>query len=349
MNTCSETLPSGDVGNSGPASQTPAVWSPVKPTTVSQLIDEYMAAYTGRDGALPYRLAEWRALIGAKPIAAVDDDVVFHALEHFASLPARRWAGRDADGRKIYRKRAERRSPGTINRYHVALSAVFTWAQRRRRVPKDFENPCRKVPRQREADRQRQAGRVHHAVAAEPAVGSREAVAPRADGALARSGFAGEAAQPRQRVAVAGVRVGHDAAPHGRRLGAVSSAVGEQGLHGEAARRGGAREPRGQQIGLRCGLEQILCDARERDGGVSSGRLRGVERLVEGGERVEGARDLLARALPALAELIEREVAARRSELAGEQLQGGEVGVSCARADAGEGGERAYDLFLGRP
>jgi integrase len=151
MNTCSETLPSGDVGNSGPASQTPAVSPPVKPTTVSQLIDEYMAAYTGRDGALPYRLAEWRALIGAKPIAAVDDDVVFHALEHFASLPARRWAGRDADGRKIYRKRAERRSPGTINRYHVALSAVFTWAQRRRRVPKDFENPCRKVPRQREA------------------------------------------------------------------------------------------------------------------------------------------------------------------------------------------------------
>lgn len=152
MSTCFEALASGGVGNSGPTPTTPQTAPlPVKPVTLAQLIDEYMAAYAGRDTALPYRLAEWRTLIGAQPIAAIDDDVVFHALEHLASLPARLWAGYDAEGRKVYRKRAERRSPGTINRYHVALSAVFTWAQRRRRVPKDFENPCRKVPRQKES------------------------------------------------------------------------------------------------------------------------------------------------------------------------------------------------------
>jgi integrase len=54
--------------------------------------------------------------------------------------------GNDADGRPIHRTKGKR-SPATISRYHSALSAVLTWGIRKRRVPKSFENPCRKVAR----------------------------------------------------------------------------------------------------------------------------------------------------------------------------------------------------------
>lgn len=130
---------------------TAAVALLAKPDTVAQLIDEYMAAYTGRDPAMSYRLSTWSALLGALRLDEITDDHVFEALERFASEPARIWAGQDADGRTIYRRRADRKSPATVNRYHVALSAVFTWAMRKRRVAKSFENPCRKIERQKEA------------------------------------------------------------------------------------------------------------------------------------------------------------------------------------------------------
>ncbi|MBI1396933.1 MAG: tyrosine-type recombinase/integrase [Betaproteobacteria bacterium] len=122
-----------------------------KPETVSELIDEYMAAYAGRDRSIGYRLSTWATLLGPVRLDAITDDHVFEALERFASEPARIWAGHDADGRTIYRRRADRKSPATVNRYHVALSAVFTWAMRKRRVAKTFENPCRKIERQKES------------------------------------------------------------------------------------------------------------------------------------------------------------------------------------------------------
>ncbi len=125
------------------------------PTTVGELIDTYMAHYAGRDSARVYRLAEWRARIGALEIPRVNDDEVHHALEAIAAQPARLFCGRDADGQPIYKRRraagsTQRRSPATVNRYHASLAAVFTWAIKRRLVPRGFENPCRKVERQRE-------------------------------------------------------------------------------------------------------------------------------------------------------------------------------------------------------
>jgi integrase len=39
-----------------------------------------------------------------------------------------------------------------VNRYQVALGALYSWAIKRRRVPKGFENPCRKIERHREPE-----------------------------------------------------------------------------------------------------------------------------------------------------------------------------------------------------
>lgn len=118
--------------------------------TLAELANEYFAQYAGLDDSRPHRLAWWIARLGARVASSITDDDVFVALEDLAATPARRYAGRDIDGRKIYRARPDRRSDSTINRYHVALGALFSWAIRRRRLPRGFENPCRKVERRRE-------------------------------------------------------------------------------------------------------------------------------------------------------------------------------------------------------
>jgi hypothetical protein len=114
--------------------------------TVGELIDAYMAAYDGRDVARGFRLERWRALLGDRELTTFTDDDVFLALEALAAEPARVYVGRDVDGAPVHRSKGKR-SPGTLNRYHASLAAVLTWGIRHRRVPKGFENPCRKVAR----------------------------------------------------------------------------------------------------------------------------------------------------------------------------------------------------------
>src|SRR5690242_15568622 len=109
-----------------------------------------MSSYCGRDGARPYRLREWQARIGKLPIASFTDDDFFHALEAVAAAPARIFTGYDADGKPIHRLKGGPRAHGTINRFHDALAAVVAWAIKRRRVPRGFENPVRKVDKRPE-------------------------------------------------------------------------------------------------------------------------------------------------------------------------------------------------------
>lgn len=137
-------LAGAGTSSSAPASETPATARTAR--TVGELVELYMAAYAGRDRSIGQRLDRWRALLGAHDLAALTDDEVFHALEAIAAEPARVYVGRDADAAPVHRAKGKR-SPGTISRYHAALAGVFTWGIRRRRVPKGFENPCRKVPR----------------------------------------------------------------------------------------------------------------------------------------------------------------------------------------------------------
>jgi integrase len=89
----------------------------------------------------------WKRRVGERLLVEFTDDDVFHQLEAIAAEPARVFNGYDADGRRIYRNKKTPKTPGTLNGYANALAAVFTWCIKKRRVPKSFENPCRKVER----------------------------------------------------------------------------------------------------------------------------------------------------------------------------------------------------------
>ncbi|ABM93510.1 conserved hypothetical protein [Methylibium petroleiphilum PM1] len=109
------------------------------------LIDAYMAAYAGRDTSRTQRLDWWVAKLGGVSLADLTDDHVFTALEQLATQRGRYFAGKDADGKPVMKAKRRPLAPATLNRYQAALSAVLTWAQRRRIAPKNWQNPCRHV------------------------------------------------------------------------------------------------------------------------------------------------------------------------------------------------------------
>lgn len=117
---------------------------------VSGLIDSYMTVYDGRDTTRAQRLGVWRERIGHLALAEIDDDAIFDVMEDLAGRRGAYYAGRDVEGRPIMRAKRKPLSPATLNRYQAAISAVFTWAQRRRMVPKGWANPCRALEMRRE-------------------------------------------------------------------------------------------------------------------------------------------------------------------------------------------------------
>jgi integrase len=118
--------------------------------TLAQLIDLYMADYSGRDDTRAQRLAWWSGQLGAVTLADISDDHVAAALDHLAANPPRYFAGKDADGRPIFRAKRTRLAAATVNRYSAALASVLTWAVRRRIAPKGWVHPCRAVQRRPE-------------------------------------------------------------------------------------------------------------------------------------------------------------------------------------------------------
>lgn len=111
--------------------------------SVRELASAYMAEYAGRDTSRVQRLSFWVSVLGDVPLADLNDDLVFDALEDLAARRSRYFAGRDALGQPILKQKRQRLSPATINRYQAALSALLSWVQRNRIAPRDWVNPCR--------------------------------------------------------------------------------------------------------------------------------------------------------------------------------------------------------------
>jgi integrase len=132
------------------ASPVAAVQSPARSPTLAALIDDYMAAYTGRDKAMGWRLQVWRDRLGARPFAELTTSEIREALRQIGAEPARAWRGVDADGNAIHKVRKPRRSPGTVNRYHALLSGVLQWAIDEEKAPANWSNPARGIRRGRE-------------------------------------------------------------------------------------------------------------------------------------------------------------------------------------------------------
>ncbi len=119
--------------------------------TLAQVATQYLAAYDGRDESRYQRIETWVRLLGEKPFAAVSPEDIDQAMATLASEPARVYGGKDADGQPIFRKKVGRRSGATLNRYLVALAALFAWARRSRLVPRTFESPTKFVEKNTES------------------------------------------------------------------------------------------------------------------------------------------------------------------------------------------------------
>lgn len=123
-------------------------------TLIADLIDLYMAHYTGRDTTRVQRLAWWKGQIGALALQEVSDDHIHGAIESLSQQRSRYWAGKDADGEAIFKARKKPLAPATLNRYVASIGAVFTWAIKRRVAPKGWVHPCRAVERRTENNEQ---------------------------------------------------------------------------------------------------------------------------------------------------------------------------------------------------
>jgi len=118
--------------------------------TVTALIDLYMSHYAGRDTTRVQRLTWWSNQVGAMRLDELSDDQVHASLEALMRRASRYYAGKDADGRAIYKAKHKPMAPATVNRYSAALAAVITWAIKRRIAPKGYVHPCRSIESQAE-------------------------------------------------------------------------------------------------------------------------------------------------------------------------------------------------------
>lgn len=121
--------------------------APVPAAPLLELVDEYMRAYAGRDHTRSYQLAWWARHFGARTWLTITDDDVHAGLEELRTQPPKVFVGQDEHGRNRHRWKANPKSAGTINRYHAALMALFTWAIKQRRAPRGWENSARKIQR----------------------------------------------------------------------------------------------------------------------------------------------------------------------------------------------------------
>lgn len=130
--------------------QIPAVAAADK--TLAEIAGLYLDAYQGRDQSRPHRIHAWVKLLGDRVFTAITPEDIDKSMAALASEPARVFAGKDADGNRIFRKRqAGKRSGATLNRYLVALAALYTWAKRQRLVPRGFDAPARHVEKHKES------------------------------------------------------------------------------------------------------------------------------------------------------------------------------------------------------
>lgn len=127
--------------------------------TLAEIAEAYLDAYVlpkehggigGQDGSRQHRVNAWIRLLGDKVFTEITPDDVDAAMRVLATEPARVYNGRDAEGNPIFKKKAGRRAGATLNRYHVALAAMFTWAKRQRLVPRGFDSPTRHVDKHAE-------------------------------------------------------------------------------------------------------------------------------------------------------------------------------------------------------
>lgn len=119
--------------------------------TLAAVAAAYLDAYKGRDESRYHRIGAWVRLLGDKPFATITPEDIDTAMARLATEAAKVYSGKDADGNPIFRRKSGGRSGATLNRYLVALGALFAWARRGRLLPRGFESPTKHIEKHKEA------------------------------------------------------------------------------------------------------------------------------------------------------------------------------------------------------
>lgn len=113
--------------------------------TVRDAIEGFKEEYVGKDKVILGRLGWWAANYGDRTLARFTQSVFREALKHVGREHAKASAGSTGKTRSLGR----RKSPATVNRYHVAISIVMQWAIDQKWITR---NPARGVRRLKEPD-----------------------------------------------------------------------------------------------------------------------------------------------------------------------------------------------------
>ncbi len=113
--------------------------------TIREAIDLYMSVYEGRDTSRLQRMTWWSIKLGSLSLAQLDEDHIYFALEELQSQNSRYYAGKDADGKDIFKAKKKPLAPATINRYTAAIGALLSWCIKKRLTPKGWENPSKGI------------------------------------------------------------------------------------------------------------------------------------------------------------------------------------------------------------
>lgn len=99
--------------------------------SLNTTVERYLVAYQGADESRYHRITAWLRLLDPfKPLVAITPDDIDAGMAKLTGESARVYGGKDADGNPIFRKKTGQRSGATLNRYLVALAALFAWARR---------------------------------------------------------------------------------------------------------------------------------------------------------------------------------------------------------------------------
>lgn len=113
--------------------------------TLREVADAFMAGYTGRDPGRPGAVTFWVSQLGERRVGDITADCIADVLERYAMERVTRFAGRDAAGKPVLREFGKRK-PATVNRMRSVVSALLSYAQKKRLAPRGWSNPCREIP-----------------------------------------------------------------------------------------------------------------------------------------------------------------------------------------------------------
>lgn len=112
--------------------------------TLREIVDAYMAQFTGRDVNVTARLVPFVEALGDQIAHEIDADQIQDVLDTIEARGAMRCPGGRLRGTPAV-STGRPLALSTLNRYRAAISAALSWGKRKRLYPKGWVNPVNEV------------------------------------------------------------------------------------------------------------------------------------------------------------------------------------------------------------